>query len=1016
MAADYCIKAKINIYGDGEVKVTYANSSGAEKTRYFTHDDWNVQFNLYTLDGDNSYYPPRQYIYFRFIPTEGSGYVFDYAKDKKGHEVSSSSYDALVTEDGTDVIRVYFTYDPDATHYYACYDKTNGQYISGYEKVSYSGETSTPPSIPGYDILGGYYSWDFNSAVNSVVNDGETYDTTGYTSLTCNNNNAYTVYFYEKKSGWYCNSIQDFGTLSDDIDYYPKGGYGGFYTEPLQIQGLSITPNYNGYLSINVDSPPADFQTWLSKGLNLSTRGEAINPAAMTAKEAVDTTYLSYYTIASETNSILGCRVEANSKILGYAAFQNRGNSGYLNINLHYLKDKTLFYYANDGTSKAATVNLQMDSDQGVTSLYLGTNTYFTRNGYTLTGWNTAADGSGTPYSCGQTLTNITSDLTLYAQWKLNKYTVRFCNNGGTILSTLTCDPGSSITMAAATTAPAVNVEQLGWSTTNSTNYRNYNASLNSGEYRCGVTYTPTASLTIFYPIWKYRTQYIIYKDGFNESAANNQNMGVLTTFKITKSLTSRDISPTENEKFPFTKVVGNRTKNIRYRFTGWSLNENDKKPVYQAGDDITLPNSTNLYDEKIYLYSVRQPYFYFQDTKGNNLIDAYNGPIKDFITTSQMEELRGYLNDYVGNIENFTSMLPNSKIKLSDYNLLGSKVENTKFTAKDFYELQQAFNSSREDKLEPWYLQPLTFTPVNASDTITITIKKIGDFTSSAVGTLYYTKLSNERNYTTESRFPVKSFTLTNKISLSIAAVTVFSIGKPEFSIDSSNYYQFEITGGPVIITGSILSLIDQDPNFQLPDYCFYNLFKDCANIITAPELPSLKVGVGSYQGMFQGCTGLTIPPSLPATTLGNNCYSNMFQGCTSLKLAPNLPATTLNSNCYVSMFNGCTSLKIAPKLSATTLENNSYLYMFFNCSSLEDAPFIGATTLNGTNEFGAMFNHCTNLKHIKLAYTDNFSDSHFTGWVNDIAPNGILEYDGEDTTRGVDAIPSGWTVKKST
>lgn len=153
-----------------------------------------------------------------------------------------------------------------------------------------------------------------------------------------------------------------------------------------------------------------------------------------------------------------------------------------------------------------------------------------------------------------------------------------------------------------------------------------------------------------------------------------------------------------------------------------------------------------------------------------------------------------------------------------------------------------------------------------------------------------------------------------------------------------------------------------------------------------------------------------------MPATALGNNCYNNIFNGCTSLKIAPNLPATTLTSMCYASMFNGCTSLKVAPKLPATTLETNSYLYMFFNCSNLEDAPLIGATTLNGTNEFGAMFNHCTNLKHIKLAYTDNFSDSHFTGWVNDIAPNGILEYDGEDTTRGVNAIPSGWTVKKST
>lgn len=44
--------------------------------------------------------------------------------------------------------------------------------------------------------------------------------------------------------------------------------------------------------------------------------------------------------------------------------------------------------------------------------------------GYYFTGWNTKADGSGTSYSNGQTIT-ITGDMTLYAQWS-NMYTVTF--------------------------------------------------------------------------------------------------------------------------------------------------------------------------------------------------------------------------------------------------------------------------------------------------------------------------------------------------------------------------------------------------------------------------------------------------------------------------------------------------------------------------------------------------------------------------------------------------------------
>lgn len=40
----------------------------------------------------------------------------------------------------------------------------------------------------------------------------------------------------------------------------------------------------------------------------------------------------------------------------------------------------------------------------------------FTRTGYKFKGWNTSADGSGTSYSEGQTIT-LTDSLTLYATW-----------------------------------------------------------------------------------------------------------------------------------------------------------------------------------------------------------------------------------------------------------------------------------------------------------------------------------------------------------------------------------------------------------------------------------------------------------------------------------------------------------------------------------------------------------------------------------------------------------------------
>ena len=56
----------------------------------------------------------------------------------------------------------------------------------------------------------------------------------------------------------------------------------------------------------------------------------------------------------------------------------------------------------------------------------------FTRTGYTFTGWNTAADGSGTSYA-DQATYPFTADTTLYAQWTaLPNHTVTFNANGGT--------------------------------------------------------------------------------------------------------------------------------------------------------------------------------------------------------------------------------------------------------------------------------------------------------------------------------------------------------------------------------------------------------------------------------------------------------------------------------------------------------------------------------------------------------------------------------------------------------
>ena len=66
----------------------------------------------------------------------------------------------------------------------------------------------------------------------------------------------------------------------------------------------------------------------------------------------------------------------------------------------------------------------------------------FTREGYDFTGWTTAADGSGTSYADKANIT-LTADTTLYAQWELQKFTVTWKNEDGTVLETSEVEYGT---------------------------------------------------------------------------------------------------------------------------------------------------------------------------------------------------------------------------------------------------------------------------------------------------------------------------------------------------------------------------------------------------------------------------------------------------------------------------------------------------------------------------------------------------------------------------------------------
>lgn len=207
--------------------------------------------------------------------------------------------------------------------------------------------------------------------------------------------------------------------------------------------------------------------------------------------------------------------------------------------------------------------------------------------------------------------------------------------------------------------------------------------------------------------------------------------------------------------------------------------------------------------------------------------------------------------------------------------------------------------------------------------------------------------------------------------------------------------YFQFSTGGtGTLALSGDIKALSyywnssNQLVNERFENYQYFNLFRGCNNIVDASNLvlPDLSAKRFCYANMFMDCSNLSSPPQISATTLDDWCYSSMFGGCLNLRTAPVLLATETKPYCYYGMFYGCKSLTTSPHLSATTLADWCYNSMFFGCTALTS---------------------------ITSDFTDwNTSGNATKNWVTGIDTIGPFINQNAEQLYGDDNIPNGWYV----
>ena len=189
------------------------------------------------------------------------------------------------------------------------------------------------------------------------------------------------------------------------------------------------------------------------------------------------------------------------------------------------------------------------------------------QTGYTLTSWNSAANGAGASYAPSQSMT-LASSMTLYAQWTpIPEVTLKLDASGGTgSLASLSGLPGAAVTLPGATSLVKPGFTMASWNTV---------ANGSGSSYALGQSLTLASSMTL-YAQWNSVPEIVLH-------FVSDGGSGSLTTLS---GLLGGSVALPGSSSLV----------KSGYTLRSWNTAANGSGTSYALGQSVTLSTSLTLY------------------------------------------------------------------------------------------------------------------------------------------------------------------------------------------------------------------------------------------------------------------------------------------------------------------------------------------------------------------------------------------------------------------------------------